>query len=330
MGQTKTGYWRRNRVGEVASGVPRYEHHRLAKKPPEFGQPDKGRKWTIHADPALHAFLREHGYADKAAHLVLDLLCTRIEAWFWESFHLYYFNGYRVWVVSIESGDAPFARPSLGLLQGYHLTLKPRTHELGGSPRLIGEAKIPWHCPPGVPQMAAHPEGPNNRTPTKELIVRSDNYHLVTADNPALPDLDDPPPTKPGYYLYYDTFTLLSPPLTADTPAPTSSTWRFSWSAPANLHAMHRPNVPSLPGISFSIPTSVDDVRPSAIKLDENRVPMQGVAIVCEGLPATYPLARRASQVQETQVVRPPHARDFADAEGGGFDLGGRDECSVM
>lgn len=55
-----------------------------------------------------------HGYELKVAREAVDLLCTRIESFFWEGHAKSWFRAYRVWVVDIERTDAPQIRASRG------------------------------------------------------------------------------------------------------------------------------------------------------------------------------------------------------------------------
>lgn len=56
----------------------------------------------------------DRGFVLATAREACDLLCNRIESFFWESWTLRRFNAHRVWVVSIVHADAPDIRPSRG------------------------------------------------------------------------------------------------------------------------------------------------------------------------------------------------------------------------
>lgn len=71
-----------------------------------------------------------------------------------------------------------------GLLQGYHLVLKPQRSEVGrqrSSCRFSLSKPGTWACI-GVPQLRARPRDGQART-VEELTVKSEHYHLVTADS---------------------------------------------------------------------------------------------------------------------------------------------------
>lgn len=71
-----------------------------------------------------------------------------------------------------------------GLLQDYHLVLKPQRSELGRqrTSRRFGLGKPGTWAFIGVPQVRARPRDGQART-VEELTVKSEHYHLVTADS---------------------------------------------------------------------------------------------------------------------------------------------------
>lgn len=124
---------------------------------------------------------------------------------------------------------------------------------------------------------------------------------MALATDPVLHLLDSPPPKKSAYYQYSDLFTLLSAPTpAAESPSAAPlvpSTWRFSWSAsPRALH--DAPTLEALPAATFLLPSNARDVRLDAARLATNSAahPVEGVALVCKPLPATYVVGRSEAQ----------------------------------
>ncbi|BGP41778.1 hypothetical protein JCM10450v2_005844 [Rhodotorula kratochvilovae] len=234
MGRTATGYHRKSRVGAVYDGIPRYKRDRNAKDAPGYAQHDKARMFTIHPDPPFHAFLLAHGYSEPSAHAFLELLCSRIEAWLVEAWQANKFDAYRVWVVAPRSHSAPYVRSSPGLLQDFHLVLRPLTNEFAKMTNGRARRECDFY---GVPQILAQSSKTRSDevdNVTERRCMWSDNYHKVT----------------PETYLA------------------------------------------RLPAGTFLLPSSAADKRITAARIERGE-PIEGVALVCEGLPATFPRSRR-------------------------------------
>ncbi|GAA5838733.1 hypothetical protein JCM9279_003843 [Rhodotorula babjevae] len=290
---TRTGYLLSSTVAVRLAGHPGYKR---SKRRPPPGKAAKGYAFTIHADAEFFQYLVEIGYPPVAADAFLDLLCSRLENWFATAETSGHFVAYNVWNVDVSAGPAPGVAASPGLIDKFHIIMRPADHRYG---RGKGVGPLQEGVLGGVPNM---------RPPDRELSQHQQAYIAATSDscpgnhkvsmmNPVTPLLDNPSPRKSAYYRFNDYVTLLSKPFEGPPHQAASriSLWRFSWVAsPTALE--HEPSLRDLPASTFFLPANERDARLDAGRLANNSTanPVAGIVVACVPLPPSYPVARSA------------------------------------